>query len=297
MNNEDFYYEGTSPKRVRVICVILLILFTIAVLSFIYIRKTYTLTVKSKVIVELGSEVSYDIKDYVDNKIKSEDDYSINLKGVSIKDNKYDLPGEYTFKIKYKSITKKGKIVVKDTTPPNVEVEDVKVGINEIVEPDSFIKSCEDYSRPCIVDVKGDQIENLVKKEGTHTVNLVISDQYENKVTKTASIIVKKNYSREEELRSDLKIDHINEDVDDFKNVIYIKYSKALLDEELEDDEEYQNLVDAATSSLYNYLPEAYKLNRVDDFKIIPVYNKYNYVIGVAIRVTLDNGMTMYLSK
>lgn len=297
MNNEDFYYEGTSPKRVRVICVILLILFTIAVLSFIYIRKTYTLTVKSKVIVELGSEVSYDIKDYVDNKIKSEDDYSINLKGVSIKDNKYDLPGEYTFKIKYKSITKKGKIVVKDTTPPNVEVEDVKVGINEIVEPDSFIKSCEDYSRPCIVDVKGDQIEDLVKKEGTHTVNLVISDQYENKVTKTASIIVKKNYSREEELRSDLKIDHINEDVDDFKNVIYIKYSKALFDEELEDDEEYQNLVDAATSSLYNYLPEAYKLNRVDDFKIIPVYNKYNYVIGVAIRVTLDNGMTMYLSK
>lgn len=94
-----------------------------------------------------------------------------------------------------------------------------------------------------------------------------------------------------------MKIDHINEDVDDFKNVIYIKYSKALFDEELEDDEEYQNLVDAATSSLYNYLPEAYKLNRVDDFKIIPVYNKYNYVIGVAIRVTLDNGMTMYLSK
>lgn len=297
MNNDDFYYEGTSPKRVRVICVILLIIFTVAVLSFIYVRKTYTLTVKSKVIVELGSEVSNDIKDYVDNKIKSEDDYSINLKGVSIKDNKYDLPGEYTFKIKYKSITKKGKLVVKDTTPPNVEVQDVKVGVNEVIEADTFIKSCDDYSKPCIVDVNGEQIEDLVKKEGTHTVNLVISDQYDNKVTKTASIIVKKNYSREEELRSDLKFDHINEDVDDFKNVLYIKYNKALSDEELEENEEYQRLVEAATSSLYDYLPETYKLNRVDDFKIMSVYNKYDYVIGVAIRVTLDNGMTMYLSK
>ncbi len=78
---------------------------------------------------------------------------------------------------------------------------------------------------------------------------------------------------------------------------MYIKYDKALEQHDFEHNEEYQNLAIAATSSLYNYLPEEYKLNRVDDFVIFPVYNKYNYVVGVAIRVTLDNGRTMYLTK
>ncbi len=297
MKTEDFYYEGTNPKRAKIICIIILILFVMAVLAFGYFKKTYTLNVKSKITVELGSEVSKDIRDYVDNKIVDEDDYSLNLKAVSITDNKYDLVGEYQYKVKYKSITKKGKIVVKDTTPPKVETVDVKVGINEAIEADTFIKVCDDYSRPCNVSVKGEEIEDLVKKEGTHTVNLVISDQYDNKVTASASLIVKKNYSRLEEIRKDLDIHHILEEVDDFDNVMYIKYNKALDEKELENDEEYQDLVSAATSSLYDYLPEPYKLNRVDDFKIIPVYNQYNYVVGVAIRVTLDNGLTMYLSK
>ncbi len=297
MEQEEFYYEGANPKRVKIICVILLILFLIAIGAYVYIRTTYTLTVKSKIIVELGSEVSSDIRDYIDNKITDEDAYTLNLKGVSISDNKYDLVGEYQFKVKYKSITKKGKIVVKDTTPPVVEVENIKVGVGETIEPDEFIKTCDDYSRPCNVEVNGTSIEELVKKSGTYTVNLVISDQYNNKVTKSASLEVKKGYNREETFKSDLKIDHIDEDVDDFKKIMYIKYNKAIDPYELEDNEEYQELVSAATSSLYNYLPEEYKLNRVDDFMIIPVFNKYNYVVGVAIRVTLDNGKTMYLSK
>lgn len=297
MDQEEFYYEGTNPKRVKIICVILLILFFIVIGAYIYIRTTYTLTVKSKIIVELGSEVSSDIRDYIDNKITDEDAYTLNLKGVSISDNKYDLVGEYQFKVKYKSITKKGKIVVKDTTPPDVEVEDIKVGVDEVIEADEFIKACNDYSRPCNVEVNGTSIEDVVKKAGTYTINLVISDQYNNKVTKSASLEVKKGYSREETFKNDLKIDHIDEDVDDFKKVMYIKYSSALEQHDFEHNEEYQELASAATSSLYNYLPDEYKLNRVDDFLIFPVYNKYNYVVGVAIRVTLDNGKTMYLSK
>lgn len=297
MNQEEFYYEGTNPKRVKIICVILVILFIIVVGIYIYIRSTYTLNVKSKVIVELGSEVSNNITDYIDNKIADEKDYTLNLKGVSISDNKYDLVGEYQYKVKYKSITKKGKIVVKDTTPPDVEIEDVKVGIDEKIEPDEFVKSCVDYSRPCNVEVNGTSIEELVQHAGTYTVNLVISDQYNNKVNKTASLEVKKGYSRADVIQSDLKIDHIDEKVEDFKNELYIKYDKALAPHDFEHNEEYQTLAEAATSSLYNYLPEEYKLNRVDDFLLFPVFNKYNYVVGVAIRVTLDNGKTMYLSK
>lgn len=297
MNQEEFYYEGTNPKRVKIICAILVILFVIAVVAFIYIRNTYTLTVKSKVIVELGSEVSTDIRNYVENRITDESDYTLNLKGVSISDNKYDLVGEYQYRVNYKSITKKGKIIVKDTTPPEVEVTDMKVGVGETIEPDEFIKVCTDYSRPCRVEVNGESIEDLVKKAGTYTVNLVISDQYNNKVTKSASLEVKKGYSRMDMIQSDLNIDHIDENVDDFKNVMYIKYSKALSPHDFEHEEEYQELAIAATSSLYDYLPEEYKLNRVDDFVIFPVFNKYGYVVGVAIRVTLDNGKTMYLSK
>lgn len=297
MNQEDFYYEGTSPKRVKIICGILVILFIIVVVAFIYIRNTYTLTVKSKVVVELGSEVSTDIRNYVENKVADEDDYTLNLKGVSISDNKYDLAGEYSFKVKYKSITKKGKIIVKDTTPPEVEVEDMKVGVGETIEPDEFVKSCTDYSRPCNVEVNGDAIEELVKKAGTYTVNLIVSDQYNNKVTKSARLEVKKGYSRISMIQSDLSIHHIDEKADDFNNVMYIKYDKALSPHDFEHNEEYQKLASAATSSLYNYLPEEYKLNRVDDFLLFPVFNKYNYVVGVAIRVTLDNGKTMYLSK
>ncbi|MDE6142272.1 MAG: hypothetical protein K2G03_06675, partial [Bacilli bacterium] len=232
-----------------------------------------------------------------ENKIVDEADYTLNLNGVSISDNKYDLVGEYQYKVKYKSITKKGKIVVKDTTPPDVEIEDIKVGVGETIEPDEFVKVCKDYSRPCNVEVNGETIEELVKKAGTYTINLVISDQYNNKVTKAASLEVKKGYNRSEMIQSDLSVDHIDENVNDFKNVMYIKYSKAKSPHDFEHDEEYQDLAIAATSSLYDYLPEEYKLNRVDEFLIFPVFNKYNYVVGVALRVTLDNGKTMYLSK
>lgn len=300
MENEEVYFEESNPKRVKILCVILIVIITICFLIFVYYRRTYTLNIKNKVVVELGDKISYDIKDYVENKIVDEEDYVLNLASVSITDDFYDMVGEFTYRVNFKSISKKGKIIVKDTTPPEVVVSDLKIGVDEELIPDAFITSCEDYSHSCTVELKNENDKDISQKAGTYKIDLIISDQYKNAVTKTVNLTVEKGYSYTDACKNDLKIDHLSEKVDDWNGELIIKYDKALDLESLEGDEKYQELISRATSTennLHIYMPEEYKLNRIDEFEIIVAYNKHDMAVGVAIRVKLDNGKTMYLTK
>ena len=62
------------------------------------------------------------------------------LPNISLDDKgKTTSTGEYEFKVKYKNITKKGKLTIEDTKAPEVEVRDLTVGVNEEYDVSDFV--------------------------------------------------------------------------------------------------------------------------------------------------------------
>lgn len=298
MKDDDFYFEETSPKNVKRACIAIVVVLILVASGFIYAKLTLTFNLKSNLKVEIGSEISKDASFYLSNEVLDEEDYTLIFNEVSLDaDGKYDMIGDFNYRVKYKSITKKGVIHVVDTTAPEVELEENKVGVGEEVEPSDFISVCNDYSLPCTVELAKDVDTS---KAGTYEVKLIIKDQLDNSIEKTGTLIVEKGYSKEKAKKSDLTVTHYSENFDDWNNKYMIKFSKALTLDELEANDEYHDLIEKATSELnelHIYIPDEYKLNKVVDFNIIEAYNRYEYCVGVAIRVKLDNGVVLYLTK
>lgn len=298
MKDEDFYFEETSPKSVKRVCIIIAIVFIILVIGFIYARVNLSFNLKKNLEVEIGSEISKDVSFYVSNNVVDEDDYTLIFNEVSLDaDGKFDMVGDFNYRVRYKSITKKGVIHVVDTEAPKVELVENIVGVDEEVDPNDFLSVCDDYSMPCTVEIDG-KIDT--SKAGNYDVKLIIKDQFDNERKETAKLVVKKGYKKEDAKKSDLKVTHLSENFDDWNDTYIIKYNKALSQEELEANDEYHDLIEKATSEnndLYVYMPLEYRLNKVVDFNIIEAYNKYEYCVAVAIRVKLDNGMIIYLTK
>lgn len=295
--NDDFYFEESNPRKTKFIIVGILVVISLVVVFFIYYRNTYILSVRKKVTVEVGSTISYDVNDYVLSKIIDESDYKISFSGLD-NDEIFASVGEYTFKVKYKNITKSGKLVVEDNTPPTVVVNNLTVGVDEEFEVDDFITSCEDYSMPCTVKYKNEADENLISSDGVYTIELVISDKYDNKITKEVTLEVKKGYSRLNIIKSDLTIDHTEPSYDDWEGQMIISYNEAINPNEVEaSSEKYNEYMDILSSDLHQYMDELYVNNLITETEVIEVYNKYDYIIGYAIRVKLDNGIYIYLTK
>jgi hypothetical protein len=125
----------------------------------------------------------------------------------------------------------------------------------------------------------------------------VIEDQAGNKVTKGVRLIVKKGYNAEDVKKSDLKIDHIDHDYGDWNNQTVLTYSKGVHEDHLDHDDRYMYLLDILSDDLTQYLPEDKKIYTIDESEVIYVYNKYDFVIGFAIRVKLSSGEYLYLTK
>lgn len=294
---QEFYYEESNPKKIKILCVILIIIVALLFGIFMHYKNKYTLNVKKSVIYEVGDKLSYNIEDYVLNEIVDKSDYSINFKGLT-NDEILNKVGEYTFEVEYKNISKKGKVIVEDTTAPSVEVTDLVVGVNEEFELDDLIVSCEDYSMPCRVEYKDSSDENIVKKTGKYDIEIVISDNHGNKVTKETTIEVRKNYSLLSKKKKDLNVDHIVPDYDDWEGQMIIKYDEGIDPNVIEEsDEEYPELLEILSNDLHQYIDELYVNNLITETETIEVYNKYDFIIGYAIRIKLDNGLYLYLTR
>lgn len=294
---EEIYIEESNPRKVKIVCIILLIVLSIFFLAYLYFKSHYTLTLKT-IKIEAGEKLSEDLEFYLENKILDKSDYTLYLSDVPTNDKGIlDEVGEYTYKVRYKNITKKGKFIVKDTVAPSVETVDLTIGVKEEYDIGDFILECNDYSRPCDVSYKDEDDANLQKKAGNYDFKIVVSDSEGNKVTKTVRLNVKKNYSYENKKKSDLKVDHIDPDYKDWNNKMILTYSKGVNELELDEDDRYQYLLDLSGDDLNMYLPVEYSTNHIEEAEIIFVYNKYDYIIGYAIRVKIDTGEYLYLTK
>lgn len=295
--DQDFYFEEANPHKTKRIIIFLIILFLALAVLFLYYRSRYTLNIRKDLKFEAGSVLSQDVRDFVLNKVVDQNDYTLMLSGVQMEDNVLTSVGEYTFKIKYKNITKSGKIKVIDTVAPKVEVKDVTVGLDEEFEPSEFISVCEDYSKPCNVEYVSEESEELYKKEGSYNLKIRVSDSVGNSVKKDVNLTVKKDYSLLASKENDLTVHHIDPDYSDWDNSIVLKFSKALDPNDIDETDEYGQLMEISGGDLHNYIDPMYINNLITDSQIIEVYNKYGLVIGYAIRIKLDNGLYLYLKK
>lgn len=295
--DQEFYFEESNPHKTKKIIIVLILLFILVCGGFFYFRSKYTLNIKKNLKFEAGSILPSEVSAYVKNKVIDENDYTLMMESVTTEDNVLTKVGEYSFKIKYKNITKSGKLKVVDTVAPRVEVSELTIGVDEEFEVDDFITVCEDYSKPCSVSYDNQNDEKLTKEEGTHNFKINISDSVGNTIKRDVVLNVKKGYSAKENKESDLKTHHIDPDFSDWNNDIIIKFDKGYDPNEIDETDVYGELMELSGDDLHKYLDPLYMNNEIREKQIIQVYNKYGLVIGYAIRVKLDNGLYLYCKK
>lgn len=294
--DEEFYIEETNNKR-KYITLTLVMLCLIGIGFFLY--KKYLFDPKTLVVYEVGDTYKDDVSEYVNNTIINKDRYKLIVDDhFKVEDGKVTKAGKYTFTIRHNSKDTKVAVEVKDTKAPEVELQNLIVGLDEEYEPDEFIAVCNEYSKPCTASFKKESDAELYKKEGTYKVSLIVKDLYDNSVTKEANLTVKKGYSLANEKKKDLTPVRLSQDYGDWDKKTYVvTYVSAIDPVEVTKNDRYRYLYEMAEDNLSNYLPSGYEGLTVTDGEIIYVYNRYNYVVGFLYRATLSDGRTVYLTN
>ena len=191
--------------------------------------------------VELGDKLPNDMEVYVKNNIQNISDYKLSLIKVPVNSEGHtDEVGEFKYSVKYGNQKKTGKIIVKDTKSPVVEVKELTVGVNEEFMLDDFITSCKDLSTPCKVTLKTSSDEKKFSKIGTHEIELRIRDIYGNSVVKKVKLNVSKTESLSGIKEKDMEVVNISPEYKDYDGTITFKYEHAVNEETLDESEEYK---------------------------------------------------------
>ena len=293
--DEEFYFEEHGNKK-KYLTLTIVVVILIGIGLFLY--NKYMFNIKGEVIYEVGDKISYDVSKYVKNTVTDKDKYKLTLdEHMKLENDVIVKAGEYDFTLKYNNTSKKGKIIVKDTKVPEVEVKDLTVGLDEEFEPSEFITVCKEYSKPCEASYKNSSDNEIYKKEGKHKVTIVIKDAYNNETTKTVNLEVKKGYSLAQEKIKDLSIDHISPDYGDWNRKLWaVKLGKAFDSADIS-NERFTYLYDMLADDLSGYLPAGYEGSTIEDTEVVYVYNKYNYIVGFAVRAQLASGKYVYLTN
>lgn len=289
---EEIYIEQTSSKTI--FKTLLLIFFFLGILigGYLFFHNKNILRL-NQVTLELGDKVPDDIEIYVKNDIDNVNAYELNTVSVSVDENgNIDEVGEFPFTVKYDSQKKSGKIIVKDTTAPNVRLKQLTVGVDEEFLMSDFIVDCNDLSLPCKVEWEDKKEERLLSEVGTHSVSLKVSDKYGNSVIKKATLIVSSDKTLLGEKESDLEVVKTDPSYEDFDGTVTVKYERAVSEELLDTLEEYDIYLELASTD-YNEILEEEVLEQ----EILTLYNKYGYIVGFTVRLTLSDGTIKYMNN
>lgn len=285
--DEDFFIEESNPKKVlRILFFILLITGIFAGLYYFYF---YHEEIKLKnITIELGDKLSTNVNDYI--KGDKVYDFKIDLSNVSIDENGItDSVGEYSYKIYANNDELKGKIFVKDTTPPLVELRELEVGLNEEFDPHDFIVSCSDLSLICDTYYHKKSDEKLNEKEGEYTLTLEIKDKYGNTTLKETKLKVSKDYSLGELKSGDNEVFKVYPLDENWNNTYTVKFKKGIFEEDDEFETEILDLTNFDFSKLFE--------DTIKNQTLLTIYNKYNYALGFSMKVELDNGKIVYVKE
>lgn len=283
--DEDFYIEETSPIKV----IIAIIVFVGLIAGSIYYYINYVKETKVKlnnITVELGDKLPTDIKKYIT--CNNPETYKLDISSVLVNEAGITTStGEYSYKIIKDSQVLKGKLYVKDTKKPDVEVTELTVGVNESFLPIDFVKTCSDLSMPCTAKYEKISDEDLNKKEGNYKFNIIITDNENNSITKEVSLIVKGENTLYKKKAADLEIDSISTNDAEWDHTFTVKLSEAVPEDSIKFKEIYDDVL------LKEYTFDKKETGR----DIIIVYNKYNFVIGISIKITFEDNSFIYITE
>ena len=293
---DEFYTEVYSKKDVVVRIIITIIILACVGLLSMHLLEQYRLNIKKSFKLEVGNPIPTEVSDYVKGNIKNTKNYTITVRGYELGE-KVEKTGDIKFTVKYGNDTKNGVIHVVDTVSPLVTTQSVTIGVGEDFVYDDFIKSCEDYSKPCNVEFKNENDEKKNEKAGEYDIGLIISDQAGNKTNKTVKLTVKEGYSLKAEKKKDTTIYKTEPEIKNFdKSKAYMMFEEAF-DPEDRHSSSAATLMEITETDFSNSLPESEQGSTIKEQTVIYLYNKYDYVVGVAIKVTLSNGHEIYLQK
>lgn len=280
---EEFYYEETNTKHAFLKCLIYLFIIGIAIGIFLFHKRENTMKLK-KITVEVGSELSTNVLDYLSNGEKLANNYKLYINDVDI--NKV---GEYTYKIKYNKHTKTSTIKVVDTTKPSVVLEDIIIGINEEFEPNILLESCEDYSLPCNVEFKDEKDLELLSTIGTKKIDFNITDAEGNITVSSANITVSQTETLSSKMTNDLEYYSNSEEDDKIEPILFEVFEKAIFEDTLE----FEGIIQEVSALDFSEYVE----KEIYSTKLITAYNQYGYVIGIQVEVTYVDGTKELITK
>ena len=151
------------------------------------------------VTIELGDALPIRRSSFVKPGIGKDVDellYALNTNEVVL-----EKVGEYPFTITYQGITKEGKVIIEDTTAPELEIRNVTITEGSSYSAESFVEKCKDFSG-CNYAFQDSDTELKFITPGYYTVYIVATDAYMNSTTKKADLVIEskgnvKNYHKE----------------------------------------------------------------------------------------------------
>ena len=173
--DEDFLdVTQKTNKLFALLIILLIILFVASGYYLLFIRNNFNLENKK---IEVGSHLSTSPSTYISKRTIDYKKVKLDLSRVKSK-----KVGTYKYYATYHGKRHEGQIEIIDTKPPKFTTKelDVEVGDNTFYLGE-FLKTCKDYSKPCLVSYKNPADEKKVNKIGTYNIKIVVSDVYNNK--------------------------------------------------------------------------------------------------------------------
>lgn len=278
--DEDFIDVTEKPNRLPVILFIVVVVF-IALFGYFFVYKKFNFTPKT-VTYEEGSTLSTNVGDYLKYKPINTSGYTLDTSDVDVNE-----VGEYKYKITYNNKVKKGIVKIVDTTPPKVKTRDLTVEVGDKnFYVGNFVVSCDEKNTPCITSFKNERDKNKINSVGTYNIDIVVSDIYDNKMTTKVKLTVV-NKGGLDIAKEDLTYDHASVTDLTFNNEFYLRLSEAISEDSEDAD---KNMTSVASIDWLDYASTNYPSYTLKNTEVIKLYNKYDYIIGYAVRLTLDNG-------
>lgn len=287
--DEDFLDVTQKSKNSGIIFVLVVV--AIAVLGYFFVFKKVYFSAKT-VKVELGSTLETDVQKYLSKEVKNKEDYKLNLSSVNTNE-----VGEYSYTITYNKTSKKGKIKVVDTTPPEFSLGTMTIEEgNEEYYLGDVLTTCNELSKPCLVSAKKKSDEEKLKTAGTYNIDITVEDIYGNKKDAVANIVVVPKGQYVDPRTKDLEYASNSQKTDKFNGTIYEKLETAISPSE---ESARDKLSEISTIDLEEYVNTNYPGYKLTSSEIVELYNKSSFIIGYAIELKISNGTekTVYVDK
>jgi hypothetical protein len=189
--------NGTNKKKklkftkTTIIIIVVLVIAIIGCAIYLILNNATSTQTKGNIstkdlFLELGKPLSTEISDYAVITGFNVSTCTVDTSNVNTK-----RMGSYEYTVSCGSTTQKGSIVLRDQTAPVVVVKELMVAPGTLVSLEDFIVSCDDYTK-CSYELEdaNQSLETLVQTVGDYKLNLIVSDDYDNKETVELSLVV-----------------------------------------------------------------------------------------------------------